>query len=171
MAGIVGMFLYLKIVYDPAIKKYTVAQKKCVNLTKDVSKLKNEEVSARGIKGLKKRLKELESGLRKTESSLAKDVNTADDLMSMVLGLAEKNNLVINNYKSLDETLSKEIIKALLYKRKYYDIMIDGRYNNFVAFLRKIGQLPQLVTVEKIDIKNKAIVENERLEILLQLSI
>ena len=171
MAGIVGMFLYLKIVYDPAIKKYTVAQKKYRNLTKDVSKLKNEEISARGIKGLKKRLKELESGLRKTESSLAKDVNMADDLMAMVLRLAEENNLVINNYKSVDETMSEEIIKTLLYKRRYYDIIINGRYNNLVVFLRKIGRLPQLVTVEKIDIKNKAIVENEKLEILLQLSI
>ena len=171
MAGIVGMFLYLKIVYDPAIKKYTVAQKKYRNLTKDVSKLKNEEISARGIKGLKKRLKELESGLRKTESSLAKDVNMADDLMAMVLRLAEENNLVINNYKSVDETMSEEIIKTLLYKRRYYDIIINGRYNNLVVFLRKIGRLPQLVTVEKVDIKNKAIVENEKLEILLQLSI
>ncbi len=171
MVGVVGMFCYLKLVYDPAIKKYSTVQKKWVKLTKDVTKLKGEEVAVRGVKNLKKRLKEMESGLRKAESCLVKDASTAADLMIRLLGLAEENNLEVKSYKSLDLTMVKEMIKTLLYKRKYYDIMIDGRYENFVVFLHKIGFLQQLVTVEKIDIKNKANVEWGNLEISLLLSI
>ncbi len=171
MVGIVGMFFYLKLVYDPTIKEYSTVQKKWVKLTKDVAKLKDEEVTARGIENLKKRLKEVKSGLRKAESCLVKDASKADDLMISLLGLAEENSLEVKSYKSLDLTMVKEIIKTLLYKRKYYDIMIEGRYENFIVFLRKIGSLQQLVTVEKIDIKNKANVEGGNLEIALLLSI
>ena len=171
MVGVVGMFFYLKLVYDPAIKKYSAVQKKWVKLTKETAELKGEESAARGIKNLKKRLKEVKSGLRKAESCLVKDASKADDLMIRLLGLAEENSLEVKSYKSLDKTVVKEMIKTLLYKRRYYDIMIDGSYENLILFLRKIGLLEQLVTVEKIDIKNRANVEKGNLEISLLLSI
>ena len=171
LVGIVGMFFYLKLVYDPAIKKYSAVQKKWVKLTKDTAKLKGREAAVRGIKNLEKRLREVESGLRKAESCLARDASTADDLMIRLLGLAEENNLEVKSYKSLDVTMVKEMLKTLLYKRRYYDIIIDGHYENFILFLHKIGLLQQLVTVEKIDIKNRADVEVGNLEISLLFSI
>ena len=171
MVGVVGMFFYLKFVYDPTIEKYSDVQKKRVRLVEETAKLKNEEAAVRGIKNLEKRLKEAESGLRKAESSLAKDANAADDLMIGILELAEGNNLEVKGYGSLDVTMVKKMIKSFLYKRRYYDITIAGRYDNFIIFLRETGFMPQLVTIEKIDIKSKADVGGGNLEISLLLSI
>jgi len=167
MVGVVGLFFYLKLIYDPTMKKHSTIRKKWVRLSSEVVKLKDEEVAARGIKGLKKRLREMEGELRKAETSLVKDVDTADSLMIDVLKLAEENNLRIASYESLDTTRVKEMVKSFFYKRRYYDILLTGRYGNFVAFMTKISSLPQLVTVEKVDIRHEGKDENAPLNMAL----
>lgn len=171
MVGVVGLFFYLKLIYDPTMKRYAAIQKKWVRLSHEVERLEDEEVAVRGIKGLKKRLREMEGELRKAETSLVKDVDTADSLMIDVLKLAEENNLKIASYESLDTTRVKEMVKSFFYKRRYYDILLTGRYGNFVAFMTKISSLPQLVTVEKVDIRHEGKDENAPLNMALLFSI
>ncbi|RLB83456.1 MAG: hypothetical protein DRH17_02235 [Deltaproteobacteria bacterium] len=167
MVGVVGLFFYLKLVYDPTMKKYSAIRKKWVKLFNEVAVLEDEEMAARGAEGLAERLKELEQDLRNAETTLVKDVDSADSLMINVLKVAEKNNLEVASYESLDITRVKEIIKSLFYQRRYYDVLLRGSYGDLIAFLTEISSLPQLITVEKIDIRHEGRGENGSLDVAL----
>jgi Tfp pilus assembly protein PilO len=170
--GVVGMFFYLKLVYDPTVKKYSGLKKNWVSLERQVVKLKDEELYAgEDIEELKKKLGTIKKDLKDAETSLVKDKSQADVLITEVFRIAERNHLQILNYDFLDKPETAKQVKPLFYQPRYYNIALIGRYENFINFLNEVGHLPQLITVEKVDLDRAIGAEEKPLQIKVLLSI
>ena len=164
MVGVVGMFFYLKRVYDPTVKKYS-------SLAGEVKELKEKEVAARGGKDIERRLKDKEKDLKKSEQDLVKTEAQAREIMTKVMEIAESNRLTITGYSIPGSDILKDTVKSFLYKRRYYDIRLSGDYGNLILALGKINRLPHLVTIENVDISRSKVTEDTLLDISLLLSI
>lgn len=152
MIGVIGMFFYLKLVYDPAIVKYNAYREKIVKLAKTVEELKAGELTARGKEGLEKRLRASEKDLSSFEKVLAQSEQESQEVIIQLLELMEGNRLSIVEYGAPGMEAVKETVNSMLYQRQYLFLRLNGSYDDFLTTLSKIADLPWLVTVETVNI-------------------
>ena len=153
MAGVIGMFFYLKLVYDPALVKYNAYREKITKLTKTVDGLKGGELSARGKEALEERLKAGEQKLKSIEKMMARSETEVREVTIQLLDMIENNQLSVIEYGSPGmEAAIKETVKSMLYQRKFLALRLSGSYNDFLRILEKIAGLPRLVTIESVNI-------------------
>jgi Tfp pilus assembly protein PilO len=125
------------------------------------------EAEAHGFRDTSSR----QSRIDKLEEEIKGKVPLSDEgdmetiLVVEVLGKAEKNNLRPVKYAVSDAGQVKKKDEAVLYKKKYYDVTLEGDYPDLLRFLKEVSYLPHMLTVEKLEIESK----DGRLEITLLL--
>ena len=170
---VIAMFFYLKTFYDPVSRRYNRIQEDWAKISTEVKHLR--EISAGGrierdLRRINTRLKKKEEELGKAESILAKDAE-ADRLSMEIIQKASEYGLWVKDYKPITGEKLKEIVKDKKnpYERRFYNLVLYGKFSNVTAFLEKIGSFPKLVIVEKIDMEKTG--QDEPLKTTLLLSI
>lgn len=153
--GIVGLFMYLKFSFNPAVKNYNRIHKKWIQISKEVDSLKkdvkNEEYWKYVLK-VEKDIKDLKQELEKKQANATKTGNILLTEMKLFKTI-EDNKLKVVRYEPYDK--SKIKTESLLKKQRYLNIYLTGNYFNFLRFLSDINSSFKTVTIEKIVIKNK----------------
>jgi len=174
---IITFFFYVKKVYEPECKRFEAARKKSVKLTKEIKNLKWEEGEIEdilsSISKKEKELRKVESELEKIATVLA-DKEDLSTVLTRISRLAGEHNLKIREFSPADAPVTKFDKKADItasddIKRNLHNLVISGRFLDLKEFLKDMGLLPKLVTVEKIVVERKT--EEEELSINLLLSI
>jgi len=170
---VIAMFFYLKIFYDPASRRYDHIRKDWAKVAAEVKHL--QEISAGGsikrdLRRINTRLEKKKEDLKKAESSLAKDTG-ADRLSMDIIRKASECGLWIKDYKPVTGVRLRKIIKdkKIPYERRFYNLVLQGRFISLLLFIEKIDGLPKLVTVEKVDVEKTS--EKEPLQTTLLLGI
>lgn len=170
---VIAMFFYLKVFYDPASRRYDRIQGDWAKVSAEIKHL--QEISKGGrikrdLMRINARLEKKKKDLGKAESILAKDAG-ADRLSMDIIRKASECGVWVKDYKPITGVKLKEIVKnkKFPYERRFYNLVLHGKFISLVIFLERIDSLPKLVTVEKIDMGKTD--EKEPLKTTLLLSI
>lgn len=168
---VIACFFYVKKVYEPECKKFKAFKEKWIKLSKDVKDLKWEQGSSESalvsIQEKEEELKEAKSELKKASTVLANKEDLSE-VLTRISHLAGHHNLKIREFSPVDEEGFQNDEKAFL-KRSLHNLIIVGDFLDFKDFLKEIGYLTKLVTLEKVVIEREN--EGESLRIALLLSI
>lgn len=175
LSAVIACFFYVKKVYEPECRKFKAIHKKWVKLSKEVKDLKWEQGSKKAILSS---IREREKELRKAKSELKKvsgvlaGKEDLSEVLTRISRLAVECNLKIrefspadNSVRNFDEELNTKISNEA--KRNFHNLIIVGGFLDFREFFKKIGFLPKLVTIEKVEIERESEGENLRITLLL----
>lgn len=170
---VVTMFFYLKILNDPASRRYTRIQRDWVKISSEVKNLRAASAGRsieREIRRLKTGLKREKENLEKIELTLANGADV-DRFSAEVIRTASECGLWVKNYSPVTGEKLRKICreKKHFYERKFYDMVFFGKFTHLLVFLEKISRFPKLVTVETIRMEKTD--EEEPLKTTLLLSI
>lgn len=170
LAIIMGFFFYMRNVYDPAHQRLEALREEQAELREKVEYLEWGELRGKEaaflIQGKEERLKEAQLELEKSDFVLA----TFEDLPEMLAGisqLAKKHNLSLEKFLPVSAPVVSNLDRGLIERRFYDLIALTGSFLDFRDFLREIGYLPKLVTIEKVNIER----EEKKLRMVLLISI
>ena len=162
---VIGVFFYLKLVDASLGKKLNRTERDWGKLSADVSRMRSEEKTG-PIKGeirkLRKEVSRANQDLKKAEIALTKN-SEVDEIANRIVQTAAQSGLMIKKFDRItDKNKIKEISKENeLYKRRYYNLTLQGRFNTFRTFIKEISQLKfkehrKLVVIRKIAIESLA---------------
>ena len=185
-AAIVALYFYYGQVYTPMSKKVRKAHKQVERLSNDVKTLRSESVN----KSVFVSLEQWEQDLQKAKPELDKIIESSlpkrEDVVRIITKLSEmaaECDLKIRILNPIDETdiglvnnasvkVSKDDErqdnKEDLFKRNYYNLVLEGNFINAKRFLQELMNLPKLVGVERLLLERES--EEQPLKITLVLS-
>ncbi|MEA2084029.1 MAG: type 4a pilus biogenesis protein PilO [Thermodesulfobacteriota bacterium] len=162
---VIGVFFYLKLVDASLGKKLKRTERDWGKLSTEVSRLRSEEKTGRiegEIRKLRKKVSKVKQGLKKAEIALTKD-SEVDEIANRIVHTAAQSGLMIKKFDRItDKNKIKEISKENeLYKRRYYNLTLQGRFNTFRSFIKEISQLKfnehwKLIVIKKIALESLA---------------
>ena len=162
---VVGVFFYLKLVDASLGRKLHRTERDWVKLSADVSRMRSEEKTGRiegEIRKLRKKVSRAKQDLGKIEIALAGD-SQIDEIANRIVQTAAQSGLMIKKFDRItDKNKIKEISKGNeFYKRRYYNLILQGRFNTFRSFIKEISQLKfkeqwKLIVIKKIAIESLA---------------
>lgn len=162
---VIGVFFYLKLVDASLGKKLKRTERDWGKLSTEVSRLRSEEKTGRiegEIRKLRKKVSKIKQGLKKAEIALTKD-SEVDEIANRIVHTAAQSGLMIKKFDRItDKNKIKEISKENeLYKRRYYNLTLQGRFNTFRSFIKEISQLKfnehwKLIVIKKIALESLA---------------
>ena len=147
--AVIATFFYVRFVYDPTSKKFSWVMKKHEQLAKEVNSLRFQVTGGIPVDAIEKRVKKADKELRKAEGSLPPIADRADASMSIVR-MVSKYGFNIISYEP--DYKSKKPDK--FYKRRYVNMVLSGKFCDFISFLREIREMPLLVLVESLTLKS-----------------
>ena len=159
---VIGVFFYLKLVDASLGKKLKRTERDWVKLSADVSRMRSEEKTGRierEIRKLRKKVSKAKQDLKKAEIALTGD-SEVDEIANRIVQTAAQSGLMIKKFDRItDKNKIKEISRGNeFYKRRYYNLTLQGRFNTFRFFLKEISRLkfnehPKLIAIRKIVIE------------------
>ncbi|MCK4947020.1 MAG: type 4a pilus biogenesis protein PilO [Candidatus Aureabacteria bacterium] len=168
---VIACFFYVKKVYDPESKKFKALRKKCSKLFSEVRILKWQQKEGKDIFVLieknTEKLREEQTKFGEVRLSLA-GREDLPQVLTAINQIAAANNLRINEFKDVDASSKTDKLKTEeMYelRRSRHSLVMFGNFVNFKAFLKSIGQLPKLVTVENV------VIERERKRDILKITL
>ena len=153
---VIGSFLYQRYVYFPLQRKIKSLNATYQKLSSEVYHLKAQQAGGRirrDIKKLRRCLRQERKLLEKAETYLAND-SEISKISNQILAAASRSGVTVKAYnpvtkKEFTEVVGKNEGKTY-YERKYYKIVLSGKFWRLRRFLKEITRLPSLVTIEKI---------------------
>lgn len=161
LVAVIACFFYVKKVYDPESKKFKAVRKKCSKLFSEVRILRWQQKEGKDIFALieknTERLREEQAKLTEVQLSLA-GREDLPQVLTAINQIAATNNLRISEFKDVDVSSKTDKNKAEeMYelRRSRHNLVMFGNFVNFKTFLKSIGQLPELVTIENVVIERE----------------
>ena len=162
---VIGVFFYLKLVDASLGKKLKRTERDWVKLSADVSRMRSEEKTGRierEIRKLRKKVSKAKQDLKKAEIALTGD-SEVDEIANRIVQTAARSGLMIKKFDRItDKNKIKEISRGNeFYKRRYYNLTLQGRFNTCSSFIKEISQLKfeehwKLIVIKKIAIESLA---------------
>ena len=147
--AVIGTFLYVKYVYDPTSRNFTLTKKKHECLAEEVTSLRFQVTGGVPLKVMKQQVEKANKDLQKAESSLPGSAAMADASMEIVR-VASKYDFDIKTY----EPDYKPEKAEKLYKRRYINMVLSGDFCGLISFLDEVREMPLLVLVESLAFKS-----------------
>ena len=161
IALVLGMicFFYVKKVYDPERRRFKAVYEKWGKVSQEIKTLGWNQ---RDNKKFLSSILEHEKELRKAKAALeqARDLLVKDEDLSGILTgisqIAASYDLVILQFGPVDAEGAKiadDTGEGFSLRREHYRLIMSGSFIKFRSFLKEIGYLPKLVTVENVVIE------------------
>ncbi|MCL0041108.1 type 4a pilus biogenesis protein PilO [Thermodesulfovibrionales bacterium] len=167
---IVGFFFYMERVHDPMYQRLKVLREEEAELREEVERLEWGELRGKEaavfIQDAEDELKEAQSKLEQASLILAAE-GDLPEILAGISQLAKKHNLSLEKFLPVSAPVVSNLDQGLVERRFYDLIALTGSFLDFRDFLREIGYLPKLVTIEKVNIERK----EGKLRIVLLISI
>lgn len=160
--AVIATFCYVKFVYDPTAKKFSWVMKKHEQLAKEVNSLRFQVSGGIPLDAIEKRVKKADNELKKAERSLPPIADRVNASM-LIVRMASKYGFNIKTY----EPDYKPEKPDKSYKRKYINMVLSGKFCDFISFLQEIREMPLLVLVESLALKSGQKTESVEMALLL----
>lgn len=162
---IFGCIIYFKKVYQPLHKKFTEIKKQSILLSEEVKTLKWEMGSKEKIQSsIKERKEELRDA--RAAFNKAREIISGREDLSLILteisGLAGRYRLKIQTFSPVTQKKTDDKDEDdEQWSHSQHRLIIVGQFPDFKAFLKELGYLPKLVTVDEVSVerdkKNRAL--------------
>jgi len=156
---VIGVFFYLKLVNAAPGRKLHRMERDWVKLSTEVSGMRLEEKTGRieeEIRSLRREVSRAKRDLKNAEIVLTED-SDVDEIANRIVQTAAQSGLMIKKFDRMtDKNKIKEISRGNeFYKRSYYNLTLQGRFDTFRFFLKEISQLKfnehqKLIVIRKI---------------------
>ena len=152
-----GFIFYSRFLYPGTGRKFNRVKNELIKKATIVRSLRQEQMSGRPdrkVRELKKKVQQSTTALREAETRLATN-EERDALGAKILQMAGLEGLMIRNYSRIKD---KEIIKELTGSEENlqsacYRIILSGTFDRVTAFLKKIDEIPKMVTMRRLHIE------------------
>ncbi len=159
---VIGVFFYLKLVNAAPGKKLNRMERDWVKLSTEVNRMRSEEKTGRiegEIRRLRREVSRAKRDLKNAEIALTED-SEVDEIANRIVQTAAQSGLMIKKFDRItDKNKIKEISRGNgFYKRRYYNLTLQGRFDTFRSFLKEISQLKfnehrKLIVIRQIAIE------------------
>ena len=168
---ILACIVYVRKVYQPQREKFVSTREKRAKLSGEVNSLKYRLGSMDELRDtIAKRKRDLQK-IRDEFATSREIIGSREALSEMLTGIsrmAVRYNLKIQNFSPVDQPGGGGE-DSPEWKHSFHRLIMRGHFLDFKAFLREIGYLPKLVTVEEVIVERED--ENRGLKITLLLAI